>query len=267
MKAIIVEDEPKAIENLVAALGRAKPGVKVVGKCKSASEAIRTIEILKPELIFLDVQLEGDMTGFDVLEQTIGYDYKVIFTSSYKKHAFAAFEYNAVHYLLKPYSDEKLIEAVDRAELISMQEQRQRIEALKTTEKFVNSQDDYFPFRKNNGDYMIRNYNDCMFLKADGPDIYIYFNDGSKEHSTNKSLTEYENILKFRGFIRTSQNHLVNLRFIRKFKKPPKMAAALDSLEGEKKEGAGGSVVLLNDEQIPISRQYRQQIKDVLNIH
>ena len=266
MIAIIVEDEQYAADNLNAALKRTCPHVIVKTICKNVPDAISAITEIKPELIFLDIHLNGKHTAFEILDTFSEYTFKVIFTTAYEEFAMTAFEYNAIHFLLKPYSDEKLADAVKRVTQLSLGEQKENIKGLKLTNEFIKQHSDFFAFRKNNGTYTVRNYNDIMFLEADGSSVTVFFNDESSECTTNKPLNEYENILKNRGFIRISKKYIVNLHFIAKYKKPPKVNSSSDIISENKKEGAGGSVILKNEKLLPVSRQYVQDLKDVLNI-
>lgn len=267
INAVIIEDEQFSADNLVDALQRVCPYVVVKKICNDINSAISAISEIKPELVFLDVFLNGKLSAFEILSAFENFEFKLIFTTAYEEFALSAFEYNAIYFLLKPYSDEKLAYAVQRAKLISIGEQKENIEGLKITDNFMKQRSDYFAFRNNNGTYSIKNYKDIIFLQADGSYIQVFFIDGTSESTTNKPLTEYENILKHRGFIRISQKHLVNVVFISKYKKVSnKFSLNKKSLKDKTNEGAGGSVILSNGITLPVSRQCYQNLKDILNI-
>lgn len=267
LRAIIVEDEAEAAGNLVAALKRTSPGVTVQKVCKNAKEAKEAIEDNKPDLLFLDIYLNGKPRAFEILNMFPESNFKIIFTTAYEKYALMAFEYNAVHYLLKPYSDEKLAEAVKRAKHISPGEQKENLNGYKLTDDFIRQRSDSFAFRTNDGNYVVRNYNDIKYLEADGYYIKACFADGSEESNTKKPLSEYEEILKCRGFLRISSKHLVNTKFIDKFKPASKNCTTANPLLPTKTEGAGGSVLLKNNGgSLPVSRQCCREVKDALGI-
>jgi two-component system LytT family response regulator len=115
MRSIIVDDEESARSRL-ARLLTAHPVIEVVGEARDGLEAVQKIEALMPDLVFLDIELPG-LTGFEVLEAIAAKAAMplVIFVTGYDEHALAAFEANALAYLLKPVEPERLAKAVARA--------------------------------------------------------------------------------------------------------------------------------------------------------
>jgi DNA-binding LytR/AlgR family response regulator len=115
MRSLVVDDEADARSRLIRLLG-AHADVAVLGEARDGLEAIEKIEELRPELLFLDIEMPG-LKGFEVL-QSIPSAIEtplVIFTTGYDQHALAAFEANALAYLLKPIEPERLGQAVERA--------------------------------------------------------------------------------------------------------------------------------------------------------
>lgn len=113
IRTLIVDDEKLARDRLTAFL-KEVPGVAVVGQAKNGVEAVRLIESLDPDLVFLDVQMPG-LDGFGVL-QSISRSPKVIFATAFDEYAIKAFEVHAVDYLLKPISRARLEDSVRRVE-------------------------------------------------------------------------------------------------------------------------------------------------------
>jgi len=111
LRAILVDDERLARVNLKNLLQQ-HPEIEIVGEAGSCNSAIELIELHKPQLIFLDIQLGGE-TGFDLLEK-IDNSIKIIFVTAYDEYAIRAFEVNAVDYLLKPVNPERLKLSVDK---------------------------------------------------------------------------------------------------------------------------------------------------------
>src|SRR6478736_3880502 len=109
---LIIDDE-KLARDLLHEYLEPFSEIEVIGECTKGNEAVEKINKLKPDLIFLDVQMPG-MTGFDVLED-IDHEPYVIFTTAYDQYAIKAFEKNAVDYLLKPLDQERFRLAVNRA--------------------------------------------------------------------------------------------------------------------------------------------------------
>jgi two-component system LytT family response regulator len=114
LRALVVDDEPLARDNLRLGLA-AMPEVEIVRECGDGREAIEAIAELEPDLVFLDIQLPG-LDGFRVIE-TIGPERMppVVFVTAFDAHAIHAFEVGALDYLLKPFEDARLHEAVRRA--------------------------------------------------------------------------------------------------------------------------------------------------------
>ncbi len=115
MRSLIVDDEESARSRLRRLLA-AHPEIEVIGEARDGLEAVRQIEALRPALLFLDIEMPG-LTGFEVL-RAIPNDANmplVIFITGYDEHALAAFEANALAYLLKPIEPERLSQAVTRA--------------------------------------------------------------------------------------------------------------------------------------------------------
>ena len=111
---LVVDDEPPARRGLRALLER-EPGVEVVGEARSGREAVDAIRAMRPDLVFLDVQMpDGD--GFDVVRE-VGVDHMpvVVFATAYDSYALRAFEVHALDYLLKPYDRERFGAALERA--------------------------------------------------------------------------------------------------------------------------------------------------------
>src|SRR5438046_7499435 len=113
MKVLIVDDEPLARQTITLLL-RDESDITVAGEC-SGVDAPAMIEKMKPDLVFLDVQMP-ELDGFEVLE-AIGRESipAVVFVTAYDQYALRAFEVHAVDYLLKPFTDERFRESLDRA--------------------------------------------------------------------------------------------------------------------------------------------------------
>lgn len=116
MRAVIVDDEPLARQVLREMLA-GEPDLEIVAECANGFEAVRAVAELKPELLFLDVQMPK-LDGFEVLELLHAgeaRDLAVVFVTAHEQHALRAFEVQALDYLLKPFSKERLRAAIERA--------------------------------------------------------------------------------------------------------------------------------------------------------
>src|SRR6266850_1401049 len=114
IRAIVVDDEPLARSSLTVLLRR-DPEIEIVGECGSGAEALEKIRAVKPDLVFLDVQMP-ECDGFDVLE-LLGGDLPaaVVFVTAHDQYALRAFEAGALDYLLKPFDNARFRRALDRA--------------------------------------------------------------------------------------------------------------------------------------------------------
>src|SRR5215213_6176510 len=126
MKAILVDDEPDGIRTLQKMLDVYCPGVNIVATCSNAAAAKQQIDLLKPDVVFLDIQMPGK-TGLEMLTDISPKDFEVIFVTAYNEYMLQALQYSAADYLLKPVDEDRLVEAVQRVE--------QRLHAAKKEER------------------------------------------------------------------------------------------------------------------------------------
>ena len=112
--AILVEDNALALEMLTNDILKYHTRIEVIGTAKSVVEAAKLLRKNKPDILFLDIML-GDGTGFDILEIFPDLNSKIIFVTASDAHAIKAFKFAAIDYILKPYSDEDLRKAIDKA--------------------------------------------------------------------------------------------------------------------------------------------------------
>jgi two-component system, LytTR family, response regulator len=180
--SLIVDDEQLARELLREYIDQT-PDLSVIGEAAKGKDAVEMIDTMKPDLIFLDVQMPG-MTGFDVLDE-IEHDPFVIFTTAYDQYAIRAFEKNAVDYLLKPLDQERFKLAIDRAVTRMKLEQNnvgELLRSLKTedktsydshifvqkSEKLLNLAVDEIMFLEASGDYTILTTKNDQFVSSSG---------------------------------------------------------------------------------------------------
>ena len=107
MKCIIVDNEPRIIKGLHHLLSIYCPTVEVIDTANGISEGKQKIELLKPDLLFLDIEL-NEGTGLELLEQLFYKDFQLIFITAYDKYAVEAFKFSAIDYLLKPIDPDDL---------------------------------------------------------------------------------------------------------------------------------------------------------------
>jgi two-component system, LytTR family, response regulator len=113
INTILVDDEVHCLDTLNILLNDYCPDIKVTAKCMSGKKALEAIEKMKPELVFLDIEMPS-MTGFELLEQFIKIPFSVIFTTSYDQYAIKAIRFSALDYLLKPIDPKELSAAITK---------------------------------------------------------------------------------------------------------------------------------------------------------
>ena len=197
MKALIVDDERLGRSELRRLLDP-HPEVEIVGEARDADEALALIEQLQPDLLFLDIQMPG-RSGFELLEQLDRVPL-VIFTTAYDEYALKAFEVNALDYLLKPVSPERLDAALARAAL-------RKSRAAMTTASASSS-----IFVKDGERCWFVTLGDVVLLESEGNYARLHF--GGNRPLVLRSLNYLEERLDPAIFFRASRKHILNLRFI-----------------------------------------------------
>lgn len=216
MKAMIIEDEPHALEGLKRLISKHSDILQLVGAATDGKQGVQMIEQIKPDVIFLDINIPV-FNGFELLNQ-ISYLPNVIFTSAYNEYAVKAFEANAVDYLLKPIEPERFIQAVNRLNPLrkanSFAQEQQMQQMLK----------DYFA-EKEFSSISIKLNNRVIFVHLDeithfyAEDKYVMVNNlDSVKHITSFTIHDLERRLPSR-FIRISRAVVVNKHHIREARK------------------------------------------------
>ena len=113
IKALIIDDEPSAVNTLRLMLERYVPEIKELKSTNDAQEGLQLINTFKPQLLFLDIQMPM-MTGFELLKQVPEINFNIIFTTAHDKYAIDAIRFSALDYLLKPIDADELRAAADK---------------------------------------------------------------------------------------------------------------------------------------------------------
>jgi two-component system LytT family response regulator len=208
MRSLIIDDEESARERLRRMLA-AHAAIEVAGEARDGLEALRQIETLQPDLLFLDIELPG-LSGFEVLQSVPpGVPLPlVIFVTGYDQHALAAFEANALAYLLKPVEPERLAQAVDRAQLLDREHIfRVARQAPKTLRQIV--------CRKRDRALLLTPDQILWFQVEDG---VVKAHTAGDTFWVNYQLAELEAGLPPETFFRARREILVNLTRIREIK-------------------------------------------------
>ncbi|WP_225872596.1 LytR/AlgR family response regulator transcription factor [Pedobacter frigoris] len=241
LKAILIDDEPKSRANLRQLLLEYCPNVAVIAEAGSATEALKLIRELKPDLLFLDIEM-GEVSGFDLLKLLEDHQtFEVIFVTAFDKYGIQAVKSCAIDYLLKPINILELSNAVDKA--IRQINPKKENERLKELVANIDRGDDEQRIAIPLSDKIeFLTVNKIIRLEAEGNYTHIYL-DNQKQYLVCKTLKEYQELLENRQFIRTHQSHLINFLKISAYVKSD-----------------GGYIAMEDGSQVPISRQKKDEV-------
>jgi len=239
--AFVVDDEPVARAGLRAMLGEFG-WVDVVGEAADGESAVAGIRALRPELVFLDVQMPG-LLGTEVLRRLERPPF-VIFTTAYSEHAVTAFELGAVDYLLKPFGPTRLAAAMERVRAaLGEPAPADPIERLSGA---LGGGPISRLFVRVGGALAALPVERVSWFEADGD--YVIAHEGSARHVLHLSLSRLDARLDPRRFARVHRAHIVNLDQVRAFRRD-----ARGNLEAELLDGA----------RVPVSRARAQEIRSL----
>jgi two-component system LytT family response regulator len=212
LRVIIVDDEPLA-RGVVREYLSAHPAVTIVAECGNGFDAVKAVTELAPDLMFLDVQMPK-LDGFEVLE-LLGRAVPVIFTTAYDQYALRAFDVHAVDYLLKPFSEERLAEALARA--------RGRVAGQEGEEPALDVDGLVAAARPRSGPLervLIRDGAQVHVLPADridfveAQDDYVSFMADGKSFLKDQTMAAVEAALDPTRFVRIHRSYLLNIERI-----------------------------------------------------
>ncbi len=247
IKAIIVDDEYSAIESLKWELNNFCSEVSVIESFTNPLEAISAINYLKPDLVFLDIEMP-ELDGFQLLKKLEFKDFNLIITTAYNQYAIKAFRENAIDYLLKPVDPDELVKAVEKVSLKKMSNQGD-IEAV--FKKYL-TKDNLFsstriPLALSDKVIMVER-NDVMYCVSDGNYTNVKLKDG-QNYLLSKTLKLVAEKLPSPQFVRVHKKYLVNINFVSEYVR-----------------GDGGELLMSDQLNIPVSRSHKEELLQSLQI-
>lgn len=209
IRSMIIDDDPFIRDLLSDKLNQYFPEVEILSTAISGKDGVEKISIYKPDLIFLDVEMD-DMTGFEMLAQAKNIDFKIIFITSYSHYAIKAIRFNALDYLLKPIDLGELKKAITRYKRTTLNNENLYLALQNQQTKQVSNHQ--LILKTQEGEIRLV-VNDIIRMEADSNYSYIYLKSGKKKLVT-KTLAYLEELLDDKGFYRCHRSHLINGAYI-----------------------------------------------------
>lgn len=235
IRALVVDDERLARKDLSNMLQEI-PNVECVGEAEDVPSAIIAINELKPDIVFLDIQMPGQ-TGFDLVDQ-VDFDGNIIFVTAYDEYALRAFEINALDYLMKPVSPERLKKSIERIN----DEPKQKDKVFTP----LNYDDRLFTTIGNKVQFL--KINSIVLITSDGDYTNVITNEDTKGLVT-KTMKEWDGRLPEKQFCRVHRNSIINTEYIDEVEKWFNYSYRV-KLKGI-------------EEPVVISRRYAKRLKDL----
>lgn len=245
LRVIIVEDEKHSRETLKNLLEKFCEGVEVVAMAATVGEALNIIPQEKPDVVFLDIELQSG-TGFDILTQLTEINFEVVFTTAFDQYAIKAVKFSSLDYLLKPIDLEELQQAVEKAKRAKDKEEyNQQLKIL--LQNIKQSKPSKICLSTAEGFEFI-NTSKIIYCEAGGSYTTFVLKTGTKL-LVSKHLKEFETMLLDNHFMRVHNSYLINLKEVKKYVKSD-----------------GGYIVMNNDDIVGISRNKKDEFLNVMQM-
>lgn len=206
LQTLIIEDEELA-RNLLRSYLKDHPDIEVIGECENGFDGVKAINEKKPDLVFLDIQMPK-ITGFEMIE-LLDFKPQIIFTTAYDQYALKAFELNAVDYLLKPFSKDRMLSAIEKVQhrIQSGEDNAEKLEELtnlRPGEDFIDR-----VVVKDRHKIHIITVDKIRYIESLDDYVMIYTTEG--RHMKQKTMKYFENNLDPKNFIRIHRSYIVQV--------------------------------------------------------
>jgi|SRR5690606_10384494 len=242
LKAVIVDDEIKALQSLSWELTNLSDEVDIVASFTDAHEALLYLELNSPDCLFLDIEMPT-MDGFQFIRALKNKDFPVVITTAYNQYALQALKNEAIDYLLKPIDSDDLQVTIGKIKRYNAK--NMTVERL---EKILLDRSSEAHNKKitinTDGRLVFLNSDDILFAESDGNYSTIFLKDGQSILLTKK-LKEVNSLLPENNFFRIHNSYIININKIKEFYK------------------TDGYVVLESNHKIPVSRQKKSDFLDM----
>lgn len=247
--ALLIDDDANLRNGMKSLLERYAPEIKIIGEADSVKTGIDTMQLLNPEVVFLDIQL-GDGTGFDILEEIANKKGKstshIVFITAHEQYAVKAFRFSALDFLLKPVDPEELEKVVVKLKnVLHKNDSYAHIDLL--LENIRKKVDNFRRIALSTSDG-IHLFEISDIIRCESEDNYTkFYIKNNKPILISKTLKEYEDMLTEHGFERIHQSHLINLSYLKSYIKKD-----------------GGYVVMADNSNLPISQRKKERLQELL---
>lgn len=245
IKTIIIEDE-KQNQQLLLNLLKGFDFIEVLAVCSNNAEAKNAITSQMPDLVFSDVELQGE-TVFDMLQELTYINFEIIFTTAFESYALQAIKFSALDYILKPFSQSELSDSINRyLQKTNKSKNNSAFETLFHNLKNIQKESKKIALPTLNGLHIIA-VKDIIRCQADSNYTTFYLV-GGNSFVVSKTLKDYEQMLEEFDFMRIHHSHLINLHCIKNYAK-----------------GDGGIVTMIDGTEVDVSRRKKDDFLFKLN--
>jgi two-component system LytT family response regulator len=246
IKALLVDDEIHCLDTLEMILADYCPEVQIIGRCVSGEKALESIDKLKPELVFLDIEMPL-MNGFELLENYTQIPFSVIFTTGYDQYAIKAIRFSALDYLLKPIDPKELVSAVHKVNVQKNLPSKDQFQMLKDHYLHKESTFKKLAIPTIEGFELIP-IDQLVYCEANDNYSHLFLKNGTKVTAC-RTLKEIEEQLEdFDSYLRVHHSYIVNLNEAKKYIR-----------------GDGGYLVMSNGSTINVSRSRKDMLLNKFN--
>lgn len=243
-KIIIIDDEKHCVNVLDKLIKKVHPDYEIAGAFSNPVEGLEYIRNHPPDLLFLDIEMPV-LNGFALLDRILPIDFDIIFTTAYDRYAIRAFQYSAINYLLKPITEKSIVQALSGWEKRRKKTVPEQWELLQNNLRNEAEAVSRIALPTGAG-YHIVEIKDIVRCESDN-NYTSFFLDDENKLLICRTLKEIEEMLGDYGFLRVHQSHLINPQFVKGILKQD-----------------GGTVMMKDGKEIPVSRQKRNEINLIL---
>ena len=212
-KIAIIDDEKKIIKTIINFLSENMPEIEIVGSANSVDEGINLINLKKPDLILLDIEMPN-ANGFELLKEFPNRKFNVIFITAYDEYAVEAFKVNAIDYLLKPFDEDELINSIKRIK--SKDDNSYNTDRINTLlNQMAKQNSKKIRINTKNGIEFIE-INNIVKIDADGNYCNIIIENKAPIYATKK-IKELDQLLSNNKFFRSHKSTIINLEKVIKY--------------------------------------------------